>query len=57
LAYLLCDEVYRAARDGGYRWAEFSWTLEDNSAVNTIIRNVGCRLYKTYRIYEKPLTS
>lgn len=54
MAYLLCDEVYRHARDGGYRWAEFSWTLEDNTAVNTIIHNVGCRLYKTYRLYEKP---
>ena len=56
LAYLLCDEVYRRARDGGYRWAEFSWTLEDNNAVNTIIRNVGCHIYKTYRLYEKPLS-
>ncbi len=55
-AYLLCAEVYRRARDGGYRWSEFSWTLEDNNAVNTIIRNVGCRKYKTYRIYEKPLS-
>ncbi len=56
MAYLLCDEVYRRARDGGYHWSEFSWTLEDNNAVNTIIHNVGCRKYKTYRIYEKPLS-
>ncbi len=56
MAYPLCDEVYRRARDGGYRWSEFSWTLEDNNAVNTIIRNVGCRKYKTYRIYERPLS-
>lgn len=56
MAYLLCDEIYRAARDGGYRRGEFSWTLEDNTAVNTMIRNIGCRLYKTYRIYEKPLS-
>jgi hypothetical protein len=55
MAYLLCDEVYRNARAGGYKWAEFSWTLEDNTAVNTIIRNVGCEIYKTFRIYEKPL--
>jgi len=57
MAYLLCDQVYRSARDGGYHSAEFSWTLEDNNAVNTIIRNVGCHLDKTYRLYEKPLTS
>ncbi len=57
MAYLLCDEIYRRAREGGYRWSEFSWTLEDNTAVSTMIRNVGCRKYKTYRIYEKPLLS
>jgi hypothetical protein len=55
MAYLLCDEVYRHAREQGIQWAEFSWTLEDNSAVNTIIRNVGCEVYKTFRLYEKPL--
>ncbi len=56
MAYLLCDEIYHRARDGGYRRAEFSWTLEDNTAVNTIIRNIGVAQYKTYRLYEKPLT-
>ncbi len=56
MAYLLCDEIYRGARESGYQWAEFSWTLEDNNAVNTIIRNVGCEVYKRYRLYEKPLT-
>jgi hypothetical protein len=55
MAYLLCDEIYRRARERGIQWAEFSWTLEDNTAVNTIIRNVGCEIYKTFRIYEKPL--
>lgn len=57
LAYLLCDEVYRGARRSGVTWAEFSWTLEDNNAVNTIIKNVGCHVYKTYRLYEKALPS
>jgi hypothetical protein len=57
MAYLLCDEIYRSARQRGYRWAELSWTLENNTAVNTMIRNIGIRLYKTYRIYEKPLSS
>ena len=56
MAYLLCDEIYRRSRDRGYEWAEFSWTLEENTAVNTMIRNVGCHKYKTYRIYEKPLS-
>ena len=56
MVYLLCDEVYRRAREQGIRWAEFSWTLEDNKAINAMIHNVGCQLYKTYRIYEKPLS-
>ncbi len=56
MAYLLCDEIYHRARDGGYRRAELSWTLEDNTAINTLLRNIGIRLYKTYRLYEKPLS-
>jgi hypothetical protein len=56
MVYLLCDEIYHRAHDGGYRRAEFSWTLEVNTAVNTMIHNIGCRLFKTYRLYEKPLS-
>lgn len=36
--------------------AELSWTLEDNDAVNRTIEAVGGRRYKTYRIYDKPLS-
>jgi GNAT superfamily N-acetyltransferase len=55
LAYLLCDEIYRAAIDRGYEWAEFSWTLEDNNLINNLIEKVGAQHYKTYRLYEKTL--
>lgn len=55
LAYLLCDEIYRQARKRGYKWAEFSWTLESNTLINSMIKKIGCEHYKTYRIYEKPL--
>ncbi len=55
LAYLLCDEVYRGAVARGYRWAEFSWTLEDNGLVNSLATKIGARRYKKYRIYEKEL--
>lgn len=57
LAYLLCDEIYRGALERGYEWAEFSWTLEDNHLINSLIRKVGAEHYKTYRIYEKRLGS
>jgi GNAT superfamily N-acetyltransferase len=55
LAYLLCDELYQQARKRGYEWAEFSWTLEDNHLINSLITKIGCTHYKTYRIYEKAL--
>jgi len=55
LAYLLCDEIYHGAKESGYKWAEFSWTLEDNPLINSLITKVGCERYKTYRIYEKAL--
>jgi GNAT superfamily N-acetyltransferase len=56
LAYLLCDEIYHQARKRGYEWAEFSWTLEENRLINSLITKIGCRHYKTYRIYEKKLS-
>lgn len=55
LAYLICDELYRRARERGYKWVEFSWTLEDNHLINSMITKVGCQHYKTYRVYEKAL--
>jgi hypothetical protein len=55
LAYLLCDEIYRGALEAGFQWAEFGWTLEDNHLINSLIKKIGCRHYKTYRLYEKAL--
>jgi len=55
LAYLLCDEIYRGAMAKGFEWAEFSWTLEQNTLINALITKVGCQRYKTYRVYEKAL--
>lgn len=34
---------------------ELSWLLEDNWAVRRIVENLGGRLSKTYRVYEKTL--
>ena len=55
LGYLLCDEMYRGATERGYKWAELSWTLEDNGLINSLVTKVGAEHYKTYRIYEKAL--
>ncbi len=39
----------------GFRTIEASWILEDNSAVQRLIKLFGGRPYKTYRIYERSL--
>lgn len=36
---------------------ELSWTLEDNRPMRHIKERIGAVVYKTYRIYEKNLTS
>ena len=48
-------ETARAAFGKGYEWCEMSWILETNDMMNRIIDRLGGRIYKTYRIYQKPL--
>ncbi len=48
-------ETYRKALNKGYNWGEFSWILENNSPMNTALLNIGAKVYKTYRIYEKKI--
>jgi hypothetical protein len=55
-AYLYA-ELNDAGKRLGMTWGELSWTLEDNSAVNTGIRMVGAKKYKTYRVFKKSLAS
>ena len=51
--------MYAQMNDGGkklgIREGELGWTLEDNGRVNAGIQLMGAKLYKKYRIYEKPL--
>jgi len=48
-------EMARRGHTLGMTSAELSWTLEDNGAVNAGIKMMGGKLYKRYRVYEKPL--
>ena len=48
-------ETARKAFAKGYRECEMSWILESNSMMNRIIQRLGGRIYKTYRVYERPL--
>jgi GNAT superfamily N-acetyltransferase len=48
-------ETARAAFAKGYERCEMSWILESNDMMNRIIERLGGKVYKTYRIYEKPV--
>lgn len=52
LAYLLAEEMKRRGFGKGYQWAELSWTLENNEAVNKFATSIGGSIHKKYRIYE-----
>lgn len=60
LGAALALAVIRAVREShaarGTRGAELSWVLEDNRRTDALIRLVGARPYKTYRIYGKELS-
>ena len=46
---------YRTFKDGikkGYVAAECSWILEDNVSMNSILEDIGGRVYKIYRIFK-----
>jgi GNAT superfamily N-acetyltransferase len=48
-------ETARAAFGKGYKRCEMSWILESNDMMNRIIERLGGKVYKTYRIYQKPV--
>ncbi len=53
--HLLTLALYRGARAGGYKNAELSWILEDNTAMNRALERLGGRVSRTYRMYEGPV--
>lgn len=52
---LMYYETAIAAAPRGYHWAEASWILENNEAMNRPIKLMGAEVYKKYRIWEKSL--
>jgi hypothetical protein len=53
---LLLVEMHRQLEGTPYKRVEFSWVLEDNQDINRPAAEGGAERYKTYRIYQKPLT-
>lgn len=55
LALAVIGELVRRGLKQGYEWAELGWTLEDNRLINTAIQSMGAKIYKRYRLFEKPI--
>lgn len=52
---LLYSETVQAAARLGYKHIECSEVPADDPGTNKVLRSLGARVYKTYRIYEKAL--
>lgn len=55
LMMAMFDRIREAAHARGFREAELSWVLEDNRPMRHMAEHMGARIYKRYRLYEKPL--
>jgi hypothetical protein len=55
LTFGLVEAVRVSQRTSGMQHLEMGWVLEDNFALLRLMRMLGGRQYKTYRIYEKTL--
>jgi hypothetical protein len=55
LAFSVITALQPPAIKHGIKQLELSWILEDNKGIRNILETVGCRVYKTYRIYSKEL--
>jgi GNAT superfamily N-acetyltransferase len=52
---VLYRHIWEKGRARGYDWAEAGWVLEDNHAMINGLTNMGFAVYKTYRVYERPI--
>jgi len=55
IVFGMIEAVRVSGRASDMRYIEMGWVLEDNFALLRLMRLLGGRQYKTYRVYEKPL--
>jgi hypothetical protein len=55
LAFMVIDAPRQAGISRGIQALELSWILEDNKPMRSILKYLGCKEYKRYRIYGKTL--
>lgn len=56
MAAFLSEKAFEMGRKQGYTHVEMSWILENNKSMIRIIEQALGVPYKTYRMYEKPIT-
>ncbi|RJP65900.1 MAG: N-acetyltransferase [Candidatus Abyssobacteria bacterium SURF_17] len=56
VAAAMMDVAFKNAIRRGFKVADYSWILEDNMPVRSILEFAGAKIYKTHRIYELPLS-
>lgn len=52
---LLYKRIWEEGYQKGFRWAEAGWILEDNQPMRNGLERMGFEVYKTYRLYDRPL--
>ncbi len=52
---MLYHWIWTKAEHLGFRWGEAGWILEDNAAMNAGLEKMTFRVYKTYRLYDRPI--
>jgi GNAT superfamily N-acetyltransferase len=53
---LLYKAIWEEARRQGYVWGEAGWILEDNHVMRNGLTRLGFEAYKTYRVYDRPVS-
>lgn len=52
---MMYNWIWTKAGARGIWWGEAGWILEDNPAMNAGLEKMTFRVYKTYRLFDKPL--
>jgi GNAT superfamily N-acetyltransferase len=52
---MLYHWIWTRAEKLGFTWGEAGWILEENAAMNAGLEKMTFRVYKTYRLYDRPI--
>lgn len=55
VSLMLFSEMLKRAQAKGYSWVDLSLTSQDNPKTPALAERMGAKIYKRYRVYQKPL--